>query len=167
MFASNACLYYFVLSNRVFSKKLVLHENQNAIKIAEKLDVKKYIVTNKSRYIHARAKNNMKTALFARNSTSQWKRVWFFHRRHGRRVLVSGKVRYGFLLDVWWPDLYDCLSLDVVNTLAKSIGSDNFIQTSLTSISLLLLWTMTYFFIYNLIIYLILFNWLLMYLTIC
>jgi len=98
----NACLCYFVGLIRIFNeKKLVLHENQNAIKIAEKLDVKKYIVTNKSRYIHARAKNNMKTALFARNSTSQWKRVWFFHRRHGRRVLVSGKVRYGFLLDVW------------------------------------------------------------------
>lgn len=115
-------LIFCIKSNWGFSKKICF---STMIKIVGKLNAKKYIATNKSRYI--RAKNDMRTVLFARNSTSQWKRVWFLHRRHGRRVLMSGKVRYGFLLDVWWPDLYDCLCAWTLLILSRKV-SDSIIS---------------------------------------
>lgn len=114
VFSSIACLHHFVgLIDFFFGENLFF----TAIRIAEKLGANKHMI-DKSPYNARRWRWHEDRR--SRNSTSQWKRVWSLHRRHGRRVLVSVKVRYGFLLGVWWPDL--CTTVSALRTVVKILS---------------------------------------------
>lgn len=99
------CLFYKELLMEFFRKKPVSPGNQNCRKVQTR-NASKH-VTNKSRY-DVRVKKMARRPCYYEEFYESVE-THFPPRQHGRRALVSVKVRYGFLLGVWWPGLYDCL----------------------------------------------------------